>query len=59
MWEDATPKAPQREEEMPRPHPRQQERQGEYVLLAQIVLSLLLFGFLYTAKFMDLSLIHI
>lgn len=53
MWEDATPKAPQREEEMPRPHPRQQERQGEYVLLAQIVLSLLVFGFLYTAKFMD------
>ena len=53
MWEDDTPKAPQREEEMPRPHLRQQERQGEYVLLAQIVLSLLLFGFLYTAKFMD------
>lgn len=53
MWEDATPKlVPEKgkpQDQVPHTAP---DKQGDYVLLVQIVLCLVLFGFFYTAKFM-------
>lgn len=52
MWENATPKpTPPRTEAAKQAAPKP-EKQGDYVLLVQIILCLLLFGFLYTAGFM-------
>lgn len=52
MWEDATPK-PVREPAPPAARqPDRQEKQGDFVLAAQVILCLLVFGLLYTAKFM-------
>lgn len=52
MWEDATPKPVQDPVPPPKNAPKKPEKQGDFVLLVQVILCLLLFGFLYTAKFM-------
>lgn len=52
MWETATPKPPQHPEQSEKAAPKKTEKTGDYVLLVQIVLCLLLAGFLYTAKFL-------
>lgn len=53
MWEDATPKATQNPKEPVKPAAQKAQQRGDYVLLVQTVLCLLLFGLLYTARFMD------
>lgn len=52
MWENATPKPTQPRTDPAKPLPQKPEKQSDYVLLIQIVLCLLLFGFLYTARFL-------
>lgn len=52
MWEDATPKPMPEEARTPKPDPESSEKQGDYVLLVQILLCLVLFGAVYTARFM-------
>lgn len=52
MWEDASPKSmPENAKQQPVP-PVPPEKQGDYVLLVQIVLCLALFALVYTANFL-------